>query len=330
LGRYRNSEEPYKNRVLGSYRDMGSDHYLASRAYSKPYRNPRPTRSYSKPPMGRGGRGRLDRNSKPEYFQSPKPEQKYESIVKPEKISSPLLEKNPRYRLENDGNQVDTEHVAKEVEKRLEDRLTEELLEKFGAELEELIKRIEKTSESSEQRIETRQEVEGHVEKDHGQRGDAEIEGLESGGGSQEHGEESKEDSVSLEGGFVVSKPFGLAIPIEADEKKIEDVQTENQEESEVETETKDESTETEDTEGETETESVEDTKAEAESSEEGVAQPEEPVENTEDIEAKDSSEPEETGEVVPEEAIEPEVDTEMLPEEAELYPVEEEPTEIV
>jgi hypothetical protein len=249
-----------------------------------------------------------------------------------EKMSSSLVEKNSRYRLESDGMRtlVDTEQVTKEVERRLEGKLSEELLEKFGAELEELMKRIEKTSESSEQRTDKRQEVERHVERDQGQRVDVETERLESDGGSPELAEGSKEDNVSLEGGFVFSRPFGLAIPIEADEKKIEDVEAENQVESEVETETKNETTETENAEGETETKSLEDTEVEEESSEEVIAQPEEPVENTEDIEVKDSSDSEEAGELVTEEAIEPEVDTEMLPEETELYPVEEEPTEII
>lgn len=324
LSKYRSFEEQHRHYASDRFLHERFDHYM-SRPYPKNYDRPlKAARKaskprYSHPQYSRGGHGR-SHSPKPNYFESQKPEKKYEPVMNHEKMSNSLVEKNSRYRLESDGMRtlVDTEQVTKEVERRLEGKLSEELLEKFGAELEELMKRIEKTSESSEQRTDKRQEVERHVERDQGQRVDVETERLESDGGSPELAEESKEDNVSLEGGFVVSKPFGLAIPIEADEKKIEDVEAENQEEN---------------AEGETETESSEDTEAEEESSEEIekiIAQTEEPVENTEDIEVKDSSDPGETGEVVPEEAIEPEVDTEMLPEETELYTVEEEPTETV
>lgn len=339
MTKYRSFEEQHRHYASDRFLHERFDHYML-RPYPKNYDRPlKAARKaskprYSHPQYSRGGRGR-SHSPKPNYFESQKPEKKYEPVMNHEKISSSLVEKNSRYRLESDGMRtlVDTEQVTKEVERRLEGKLSEELLEKFGAELEELMKRIEKTSESSEQRTDKRQEVERHVERDQGQRVDVETERLESDGGSPELAEGSKEDNVSLEGGFVVSKPFGLAIPIEADEKKIEDVEAENQVESEVETETKNETTETENAEGETETKSLEDTEAKEESSEEIekiIAQTEEPVENTEDIEVKDSSDPGETGEVVPEEAIEPEVATEPLPEEAELYPVEEEPTETV
>lgn len=255
--------------------------------------------------------------NKPQYFQSPKPEKKYESMTNPEKLSSPVVERPLKYTLENNGNVwVDTEQVAREVERRMEGMLTEQFFEKFRGELEELLSKAEKTREDSskptESEIEPVQEVE-RVERHQEQREDFETDRIENDGGSPEV-DESKKDEVSLEGDFVISKPLGLAIPIEADEKKIEDVEAENQEEN---------------AEGETETESSEDTEAEEGSSEEIIAQHEEPVENTEDIEVKDLSDPGETGEASPEEMIESEIMPEPLPEETELYPVEEEPTEI-
>jgi hypothetical protein len=362
LGRYRNSEEPYKNRGLGSYGGRRLGNYIEGRQYSKPYFNPRQTRRYSRPPVERRGRGRLDRNSKPPYFQSPKPEQKYETVVKTEKMSSPLLEKNPRYRLENNGNVwVDTEQVAREVERRMEGKLTQQFFEKFRGELEELLSKAEKTREDSskptESEIEPVQEVERHAERDQGQKGDVETERLESDGGSPELAEGPKKDSVSVEGGFMFSKPFGLAIPIEVDEAELEQTaQKSSEKESEVES-PESESGETESQDGtvasdEKESENIEaqgqdevetenDSELGTESSEGEGVEPEDSAEeesgeevreeNLEDIAAEGLAECEEAGEVVPEEVTETgEVVSEPLPEEAELYPVEEEPMEVV
>lgn len=363
MSRYRDSEEPYKNRTLRGYRDMGSDRYLASRAYPRPYRNPRPARTYSRPTAGRGGRGRLDRNSKPEYFQSPKPEKKYEAVLKPEKMSSPQVERAPRYTLGSRGPEVwtDTEDITKEVERRVEGRLTEQLLEKFGTELKELMQKVEKASENSgssaEGRTEPRQEVERverHVEREQEQGGDVETERLESDGGSPEVTEESKEDDVSLEGGFIFSRPFGLAVPIETGEAKseqateeqakgetaekrsgiephenesvepeVQDEAEDSEEKSEIEKENEDEHAENEKQEI-AETESSGTIEAEDKSNEEIDS------EALEEIAAEGLVEIGETGEASPKGMIESEVVPELLPEETELYPAEEEPVETV
>ena len=362
MSRYRDSEEPYKNRTLHGYRDMGSDRYLASTAYPKPYPNPRPARTYSRPSGGRGGRGRKDRNSRPEYFQSPKPEQKYESVVKLEKMNSPLIEKNPRYRLENDGIRtwVDEEQIVKEVERRLNDKLTGPLLEKFGAELGELVRNAEKAPEDSngspEPKTEPRQEiekVERNVESDHGQSVELGAESVENDGGTPEVDDELKDES--LKGSFILSRPFGLAIPTEVDEAELERTaqESENQkkevgkesgiephENEPIESESQDgveESGEDAESKEEEKTETVDETGAEdteskteeteiAENIESGEESGEEVNEESlENIATEDLAECEETGESVPEESI-----TEQLPEETELFPVEEEPMEIV
>lgn len=362
MSRYRNSEEPYGNRALGHYKDRVSDRYLASRPYSKPYSNPRPTSKYSGPSVGRGARGRHDRSSRPEYFQSPNPEKKYETVSKPEKMSSPPLEKTPRYRLENGGMQtwVDTEQIVKEVERRMDGKLTEQLLEKLRAELGELVRNAEKAPEGSngspEPRTEPRQEIEKaerNAESDHGQSVELGAEGVENDGGTPEVDEELKDES--LKGSFILSRPFGLAIPTEVDEAELERTaqESENQkedtgkesgieshenepaesesqdgvEESEEDAESKDEEkaetvdeTGVEDTESKTEeTEIAENIESREESGEEVNE------EALEDIATEGLAECEETGEAVPEEAI-----TEQLPEETELFPIEAEPMEIV
>jgi hypothetical protein len=337
LGRYRNLEEPYRNKAISGYKGRGSEGYLASRQYQKPYRNPRPTRSYSKPPMGRGGRGRLDRNSKPEYFQSPKPEKKYESVFKPEKLSSPAVERPLRYTLENNGRAwVDTEQVAREVERRMEGKLTEQSFQKFKGELEDLLRNGEKTPENSseptESKTEPAQEVRGvekHSENEarsgEGQSDEAKTEMIEGDGGSPEPGEESKDADVALEGGFVVSRAFGVAVPTEAEKAELEQVAEESEEQETETVENENAGTQTgqgtEEAEqreiNDAETESPENLEAEDESSEVNEG------ENTEDIEIEDR----EPDDVIPEEATETEeVEIEPLPEEGELYPVEVEP----
>lgn len=327
MSRYRNSEEPY--RVPSQYR--GQDRYLVRRSYGKPYNNPKPARKYSQRSTAQGARGKHDRYPKPNYFQSPKPEKKYEAAQNSEKATSPFTSRTPRYTVENLGieKRVDTEDVAAEVKKRLDSKLTERILEKFGTELEELLRKFESSEKVKEQELEPKQELEA-IETNAGARGqddceqkkDSETVKIESDGGAPELTQESKED-VSLDGSFEFSKTFGLAIPVEtSEEKEIEDVEAESQEESNVEKETADESRETENADGKTEIESLDDLEAEEESGEEIVEQSEEAVENKEDIEVEDSHEHAETSEVA-EEVIEPEETTELLPEEAELYSVE-------
>jgi hypothetical protein len=346
---------------------MGSDRYLASRQYQKPYSNPKPTRKYSRPPVERRGRGRLDRGSKPEYFQSPKPEKKYEAVLKPEKMSSPQVERAPRYTLGSRGPEawIDTEDITKEVERKVEGRLTKQLLEKFGTELKELMKKVEKTSENSgssaETRAEPRQEVERverHAESDQGQRGDVESDRVESDGGSPEAAEDSKKDDVSLEGGFVFSRPFGLAIPTEVDEAELKQTENgekigekqpeiESHENESGETKSQDRTEASEGKESENieaqeqdEVETEKDSEPSTENSDEEGMEPEDSVEeklseevneeNLEDVVIENLAEHEEVGEVVPKEITETEeVISEPLPEEGELYPVEEEPHDV-
>jgi hypothetical protein len=313
--------------------------------------------------VGRGARGRHDRSSRPEYFHSPNPEKKYESVLKTEKMSSPPAERTPRYRLENGGMQtwVDTEQIVKEVERRMDSKLTEQLLEKFGAELGELMRNAEKVPEGSnrqpELRTEPRQEIEKaerNVESDHEQSVELGAERAENDGGSSEVDKDVENDS-SLKGSFILSRPFGLAIPTEVDEVELERTaqESENQKED-TEKESGIESHENEPIESESQ-DGVEESEEDAESKEEekaetvdetGAEDTESKTEETEiaenietgeesgdevneesleDIATEGLAECEETGEVVPEEAI-----TEQLPEETELFPVEEEPMEIV
>jgi hypothetical protein len=241
LGKYYGlkDETKYRNKTLSHYRTF-LDHYRTSKLYPKPYRNPKPVKRYSRPPVERRGRGRLPL-PKPNYFRIQKPEKKYELAEKPEKMSSPLVEKPPRYTLENRSIEAwpDTEQIAKEVEKGLESKLTEQILEKFGAKLEELmqkVERVENLEKSTEQeKLEPKQEVERHAETQmqDGQKSESETARIESKEDSSEVREEPKEDNVSLEGGFKFSEAFGLAIPIEVDETELEPIaqERENKEE---------------------------------------------------------------------------------------------------
>lgn len=344
MSRYSNSE-PYKNRGLGHYGGRGSDRYLASRPSTKHYNNPKPARTYSRPSGGRGGRGRSDRNSKPEYFQSPKPEKKYESVLNPEKMSGPQVERSPRYRLENGGMQtsVDEEQLVKEVEKRLGDRVTEQLLEKLEAELRELVGKPEKPTENSDTPLEPRIEPKQEGEK---------TDRIERDGGTPETQEESKDD-FPLDGSFILSRPFGIAVPTEVDEAELEktahesenekkdavkESETESHENESVESESQDRVEESEE-----DSESKEEDKAETvdETEAEDIESKAEEIENPKNVETEEESgdgvaeealediateaEREETGEPISDEVI-----PEQLPEETELYPVEEEPMEIV
>lgn len=274
--------------------------------------------------------------NKPQYFQSPKPEKKYESMTNPEKLSSPVVERPLKYTLENNGNVwVDTEQVAREVERTMEGKLTEQFFEKFRGELEELLSKAEKTREDSskptESEIEPVQEVE-RVERHQEQRGDFETDRIENDGGSPEV-DESKKDEVSLEGDFVLSRPFGLAIPIETDEAELERVMQESESEKKAVNESETETNENESAEklgeedveeelSEVETETEDES---AESEEEGTIETENP--ELEDSEVEES--PEESSEVATEEAMrQEEVFSEPLLEEAELFPVEAEPND--
>jgi hypothetical protein len=269
--------------------------------------------------------------NKPQYFQSPKPERKYESMTNPERLSSPLVERPLKYTLETNGNVwVDTEQVAREVERRMEGKLTEQFFEKFRGELEELLSEAKETREDSskpaESEIEPVQEVE-RVERHQEQKGDFETDRIENDGGSPEV-DESKKDEVSLEGDFVFSQPFEVAIPIEADEAELERVMQGSESEEKAVDESKPETKENESAE-KLEEEDVEEEPEEVETETEDESTESEESETTEkenpefeDVEAEES--PDVSSEVATEEAIQTEdVISEPLLEEAELYPVE-------
>ena len=336
MSKYRSLEDSYKNRTLNHYKARSLDLYRTSKLYPKPYRNPKPVRKYSRPQAERRGRGRLH-HPKPNYFQSPKPEKKYELTQNSKKMSNPPVAKTPRYTIEKPSTEkwVDTEEIVKEVEKRLDGKLTERLLEKFGTELEELLRKVENSEKLTEQEElepneQETEKVEGQVEKqmrnEHWQMRDGGAANIESGQDSPEVPEESKEDSVPLEGSFRFSRAFGLAIPTETSEE----VGTSEQSAEKSETSITGEATETKND----EVENVEEETESAESEEESVESEHEEVE-AEDMKSEPERDAEESAvdvEIIEDNKVEgsveseetSEVHSEPLPEEAELYPIEE------
>jgi len=344
LSRYRDSN-PYKN-GSSHYRTRSLDHYKPFKPYA------RPVRKYSKPPVGRGGRSRLP-YPKPQYFQSQKPEKKYEPALKTEHASSPLTTKTSRYTIENPSFEpwVDTDEIAKDVEKKLDSKLIERLLEKFEAELEELMRRVEKGSETLEKSTEkpeteqgAKRQVEAKINDDHEQKEISEIARTESIDHSSEIPEESKEDEMPLDGGFRVSRTFGVAIPTEPEEQDSEQMPQESKDKDEItDKESEADQTEVETAESESkldenrEQEEIEDLKVEEDEVEDEAETKEtENLDGIEELVESEDSSAENTqaetmevledveNEIAPEEMTETdEMMPEPVPEETELYPVE-------
>jgi len=351
LSRYRDSNL-YKN-GLSHYKTKSSDHYHTSKPYARPYSNSRPLRKYSRPQAGRGGRSRLP-YPKPQYFQSQKPEKKYEHALKTGHTSSPFTSKTPRYTLENPTFEpwVDTDEIAKDVEKKLDSKLTERFLEKFGADLEEIMRRVERGSETLEKSTEkseteqgAKRQVEAKINDDHEQKKISEIAKTESIDHSSEIPEESKEDDMLLDGGFKVSRTFGVAIPTEPEEQDSEQMPQESKDKDEItDKESEADQTEVETAESEPqsdenrELEEIEDLKVEeGEVEAEGGTKETENLDGTEELVESEDPNTESTqtetmeawedveNEIVPEDMTETdEMMLEPLPEETELYPVEE------
>jgi hypothetical protein len=342
LSRYKRLEDKYRLKALSRYRPEKLKPYRPSKMYPNPYRKIFRVKKVSKSsyakPQGRR-RGRLP-HPKPNYFQIKAPEKKYELKPKPEKMSSPPLTKTPRYTLEKQGVEplVDAEQIAKDVEERLDSKLTG-ILERFEAEFEELMQKvvkpsetsaaisIEKNPEPSKQEVEI-EGVEAWMNHGEGREGEGENPRIESVEDSSEVQGESKED-VSLEGGFLVSETFGLAIPTETEE--LEDIIRESVEEIGDEVyESEPPEIEALEKESGKEPESVEEERIDDIEEAHGEIEPLEGevigTESLEDIEAEEPINLEKEIEVASEDITETENTLEPLPEETELYPVEQEP----
>jgi len=339
LSRYRSLEELYNQGTSSHYRKGSLDNYYSSKHHQKPYRNPVGAKRYPKP-IERGRRGKLP-YPKPNYFQSQKPEKKYESVLKLENMGSPSTGKTPRYTIENPHSEswVDAEQIAKDIEKRLDSKMTERFLENFSADLEELMRRfgkVENVEKPTEQRPEQKQDVEGHVEmqNDGGQKVDREKAKVESKNESSDIPEESKEVDMPLDGGFKVSRAFGIAIPTEVEEQDKEEITDKESETDQSKVETVENEPQLDEN---REQEEIEDLEVEGENEVETKGEPEETENSEGDVESAESEdssvEPTQTEttiegleiEIAPQDVTETdEMMSEPLPEETELYPVEE------
>ena len=225
MSKYRRLEELYRLMVSRGYRTERLKPYRPSKLYPRTYRKPfraKKASRYTRPNVSRGGRGRLP-IPKPNYFQSRPPEKKYELKPKPEKMSSPLRNEVLRYTTGNSVEPwVDAEEIARDVEKRMDSKLTESILERVETELDGLLDRVKAKVENSKEGMAELKEMsetdtlpiesgEETQDEHHEQREYEKLARLE-------NTEDVSAEETTLEGDFILSDSFGLAIPIEVDD----------------------------------------------------------------------------------------------------------------